>query len=199
MGQPWHYHRLMKIRTAEMKDVSQIAKLINYWAEYGVMLHRSLDTLYEQVRHFHVAVEGQKVIGVCGLKVVWSHLGEVYALAVAKGHQGKGVGKKLVRACIASAEALGIKRLMTLTYEAIFFDKLGFVLVDREDLPLKVWSECLSCAKNHACDEIAMMLVLENVTEVLGDGGTSQSLGVYDVPVPITISVSREGPRQRMD
>jgi amino-acid N-acetyltransferase len=38
-----------------------------------------------------------------------------------------------------------------------FFAKLGFEEVDRGELPLKAWKDCLRCPKFQACDEIAVL------------------------------------------
>ena len=163
------------IRRAQIADVPAMAQIINDCAEYGIMLPRSLASLYENVRDFHVAVEAdsqgagadrQQVVGVCGLSVIWANLAEVYALAVAPQCRGQGLGKRLVLACVDEAETLGIKRLMTLTYEKVFFEKMGFAVIDRQQLPLKVWSECVRCPKNQACDEIAMIRELADVPEL---------------------------------
>ena len=55
---------------------------------------------------------------------------------------------------------------MALTYEQRFFEKMGFQVVPKETLPLKVWSDCVRCPKNNDCDEIAMVRVLEDVPVV---------------------------------
>lgn len=150
------------IRRALIKDIVGIAKLVNQFAERGMMLHRSLEHLYEHVRDFYVAVDDdEKVVGVCGLNIVWADLAEVYSLAVDASQQGKGLGSRLVEAAIEDARELGIAKLMSLTYEQRFFKRLGFTVVDRMTLPLKVWSECMTCPKNHACDEIAMVYQLD--------------------------------------
>lgn len=155
------------IRRAHIADVPAMARIINDCAEYGLMLPRSLASLYENVRDFHVAVdEDQHVLGVCGLGIVWANLAEVYALAVAPEARGRGLGRQLVLTCVEEAEELGVQRLMTLTYERAFFEKLDFAVIDRQQLPLKVWSECVRCPKNQACDEIAMVRVVEGVPEV---------------------------------
>lgn len=150
------------IRRALIKDIVGIAKLVNQFAERGLMLHRSLEHLYEHARDFHVAVDDEEnVVGVCGLNIVWADLAEVYSLAVDSSQQGKGLGSRLVEAAIEDARELGIAKLMSLTYEQRFFERLGFTVVDRMTLPLKVWSECMYCPKNQACDEIAMVYQLD--------------------------------------
>lgn len=171
------------IRPAHARDVPRLARIINDCAEYGLMLHRSHAFLYERLRDFHVAVAAsdpggdgeavEAVVGVCGLRAIWSNLAEVYALAVDPGQRGKGLGRMLVEACVNEARRLGIRRLMSLTYEQPFFEKLGFAVVDRQTLPLKVWSECLQCPKNQACDEIAMVRMLADVPDLAAASDTA--------------------------
>lgn len=175
------------IRRAQIADVPAATKIINDAAEYGLMLPRSLASMYENIRDFHVAVDPDTgaVVGVCGLQIVWANLAEVYALAVEPSARGRGIGRRLVEACIEEAGALGIKRLMTLTYQRPFFDRLGFEVVDRQQLPLKVWSECVRCPKNQACDEIAMIRVLAEVTEIKGSEPQAPPADEYVVPVTL--------------
>ena len=148
------------IRSARAPDVPAIAEIIRDSAELGLMLPKSHSTLYERLRAFHVAeAPGGEVIGVCGLQIIWADLGEVMSLAVAPWARGRGLGAKLVRAALDDADRLGIRRVMSLTYEQRFFERLGFSVVDRQKLPMKVWAECVACPKKNACDEIAMIRV----------------------------------------
>lgn len=173
------------IRRADVRDVPAMAEIINTCAEYGQMLHRSLQALYENVRDFHVVEQEGEVVGVCGLKVVWANLAEVYSLAVKNHCRGQGLGGKLVRRCVEDARDLSIRRIMSLTYEQRFFERLGFMVVDRQQLPLKVWSECLRCPKNQACDEIAMILELPDVADVKAPA--PQAPERYVMPVTLTL------------
>jgi len=185
------------IRAAHVQDVPAIGKIINDCAEYGQMLHRSQSYLYEHVREFYVAVERERVIGVCGLSVVWANLAEVYALAVVPDCRGKKMGKQLVEACIEEAKRLGICKLMTLTYETQFFISCGFEVSDRQRLPLKVWNDCVRCAKNQACDEVAMVRVLQDVPDAAPAPPPPESS--YEVPVTLGVRPSREPRREKMD
>jgi len=167
-----------------------MGRIINDAAEFGLMLPKSLAMLYENVREFHVAEDeaSHAVVGVCGLSVIWAGLGEVVSLAVSTEQRGKGLGKKLVAACMEEAKKLGIKRVMSLTYEQRFFERLGFAVVDRQELPLKVWADCVRCPKNEACDEIAMIKVFEDVPEPAGApvAPTTAQGARFEVPVVIT-------------
>jgi amino-acid N-acetyltransferase len=139
------------------------------------------------------------VLGVCGLNIIWADMAEVYALAVRPSARGRGLGGRLVRACLDEAGTLGIRRQMTLTYEQQFFERLGFRVVDRQQLPLKVWSQCVRCSKNAACDEIAMIHVHESVPAC--EAAPPPERERYEVPVPLTIrrSLVTGAARPKMD
>ena len=151
------------IRNATIHDVPRMADVINSHAERGKMLFKSYAQLYESLRDFAVYVSDGNVVGVVGLAIIWADLAEVRSLAVDEKYRGKGIGSDLVRWCIDEARRLQIRRLMSLTYEKLFFAKLGFVVVEKDSLPLKVWSDCVRCPKRDGCDEIAMVATLEDV------------------------------------
>ncbi|MEO1237506.1 MAG: N-acetyltransferase [Planctomycetota bacterium] len=159
----------MELRPATIADVPAMGRLINDAAEFGLMLPKSAATLYENVREFRIAADqsreesGHAVVGVAGLSVIWADLAEIVSLVVAPAARGTGLGRRLVEDCVDEARRLGISRVMALTYEQAFFERLGFGVVDREHLPLKVWADCVRCPKHDACDEIAMVRVLEDV------------------------------------
>jgi amino-acid N-acetyltransferase len=141
-------------------DAEAICELVNYYAERGRMLHRSLESAYDSLREFLVAEDDGEVVGCVAVDVFWADLAEIKSLAVRPGRQGRGVGAGLMAAAEEDARRLGVRRLFALTYESEFFASQGFEEINRETLPEKVWRECIACAKFHACDEIAMMKVL---------------------------------------
>jgi len=143
-----------------MPDAEAICGIVNYHAERGRMLHRSLEQVYEQLRNFLVADADGHVVGCVAVEISWADLAEVKSLAVDPGHIGRGIGGRLVGSAIRDGEALGLTRLFALTSERGFFERNGFRVIDKEQLPSKVWRECAVCPKQDACDEIAMMLEL---------------------------------------
>ena len=152
---------VQRTRPARITDVPAICELINYYAERGLMLHRSLESVYEALREFMVAEDGQgQVIGCAAVDIFWGDLAEVKSLAVDPEQRGQGVGHRLLTAAIEDARQLGIKKLFALTYETEFLARNGFETIDRQTLPEKVWRECLACPKAEACDEIAMLCEL---------------------------------------
>jgi amino-acid N-acetyltransferase len=192
------------IRPARVGDVVRLAEILNDYAEQRLMLHRSHAELYERIRDFKVAADAEdQVVGVVGLRIMWANLAELYALAVTRDMQGKGLGRRLVLDAVDEAEQLGIRNVFSLTYERHFFERCGFEVVDRhQKLPLKVWSECVRCPKNQACDEIAMLRVLESVPEVTpinGEPLTPDIAARYDVPIMSEVALridssARRGP-----
>lgn len=148
------------LRKARISDVKDIQKLLTNFASRGEMLSRSLSELYEAIRDFYVAEEDGKVLGASALHIVWEDLAEVRSVAVAEDAGRRGLGTQVVGACIEEARELGLKRVFCLTYKPDFFAKFGFRVVDKSELPHKVWGDCIKCVKFPDCDEIAMILDL---------------------------------------
>ncbi len=145
------------IRKARISDVKQLHALINNFAQEDLMLPRSLNELYDNLRDFWVAEENKKITGCCALHISWQELVEIKSLAVIKGWQKKGVGSQLVTTCIEEAKHLGAKKVFALTYKPEFFRKFGFRRVRHTDLPHKIWAECINCPKFPDCQEIALL------------------------------------------
>ncbi len=139
-------------------EVIQIQRLLNHFGDRGVLLPRSLSELYEHLRDFYVISDDEEnIIAICALGLCWEELAEIRSLAVAEKHQGQHYGIMLVERCIEEAKTLGLKKIFTLTYVPEYFKKLGFSIVDKSELPHKVWSDCLKCPKFPDCDETALI------------------------------------------
>ena len=147
----------MNIRNAKIIDAKAIYSLINYYAERDRMLFRSLADIYENLQAFTVAEHDGNVVGCCALQIIWSDLAEIKSLAVNEANIDKGVGKMLVAAATEQANQLGLPRVFALTLNPAFFEKLGFSVVEKDTLPMKVWSDCARCPKQQNCDEIAVV------------------------------------------
>jgi amino-acid N-acetyltransferase len=147
----------MEVRKAKISDVKAIYTLVNFYAERDKMLFRSMADIYENLQAFTVAEQDGEVAGCCALQIVWSDLAEIKSLAVDESRTDKGVGKMLVSAAIEQAGVLGIPKVFALTLEPDFFEKLGFSMVEKKALPMKVWSDCAMCPKQQNCDETAVI------------------------------------------
>lgn len=149
------------IRAANVRDVPAMARIINAYAAQGQMLPKSHHQLYQSIRDFYVATHTDRVIGCGALHVVWDDLAEVRSLAIEPVWRGRGVGRRLAERLVADARALGLPRIFALTYHQAFFERLGFHMVPRESLPHKIWGDCLDCPKFPNCDEVAMVISLQ--------------------------------------
>ena len=145
-----------------MEDAETICQIVNYHAERGLMLHLSLEQIYERLRNFLLAEVDGQVAGCAALEVSWADLAEVRSLAIRSEFRRRGIGRQLVEVAKQDARRLGVRRLFALTYEVDFFRHCGFEIIDRKLLPSKVWSVCATCPKRDHCDEIAMMLHLKS-------------------------------------
>jgi len=151
----------MIIRKARLSDVEAMHRLVNKYAEGGVMLSRPRSMLYECIHDFAVAEIDGEIVGTGALHIMWIDLAEVRALAVREDCIKQGVGRQLVDYFLQEAAAMGIPKVFALTYQPGFFAKMGFAVVEKESLPQKVWTECINCPKFPNCDEICMELNID--------------------------------------
>lgn len=149
------------IRKAQLKDVKEIQLMIKQYSTRGDILPRSLSELYDHLRDFFVFIKNRKMVGICALHICWDDLAEIRSLAVKEEVRNKGIGAKLVKACLEESKLLGVNRVFALTYQPEFFEKLGFEKVDKTVLPHKIWTDCLKCIKFPDCDEVAVMKELD--------------------------------------
>ena len=148
------------VEKARIGDVTQMHRLINYFAGKEEMLPRPLSELYENIRDYFVVRDGDKVVGCAALHVSWEDTAEIRSVAVVDESQRQGVGVGLVKACLAESRELGIATVFCLTYKPEYFERFSFSQVDKMELPRKVWTECYHCPKFPNCDEVAMICQL---------------------------------------
>jgi amino-acid N-acetyltransferase len=147
----------MELRRARIADVPGIAALVGRFAGPGEVLPRTTEDVYQTVREWVVAEQEGQILGCGSLVVLWADLAEIRSLVVAPEVQGTGIGRGLVRALMAQAAELEIPQVFALTRQTGFFLKLGFRVVPRENLPHKIWRDCISCIKFVGCDEVAVV------------------------------------------
>lgn len=150
----------LELRKAQMTDIAPLLTLINGYAGKGIMLPRTEFEISENIRDFSVAYAGEKLAGCGALHFYTPILGEVRSLAVDESLKAHGVGRRIVEMLVAEAQAYELDAVFAFTYVAEFFRRMGFEEVERGELPLKAWKDCLRCPKFQCCDEIAMVRVL---------------------------------------
>ncbi|WHX47744.1 N-acetyltransferase [Paenibacillus woosongensis] len=147
-------------RRAKLEDVEPLFQMIDGYAQRGIMLPRSREVLSRQINDFVVTEIDGNVVGCGSLCRLGEELVEIRSLGIAEGYKGRGLGSLLVEQLLEEAKGLGIPKVMALTYEVSFFLKNGFTVVEKDIFPEKVWTDCIHCPKQHACDEIAVLKIL---------------------------------------
>jgi amino-acid N-acetyltransferase len=150
----------MKVEKARVSDANSMHRMISYFADKGEMLPRALSDIYEGIRDYFVVKEGDQVVACVALHVTWVDLAEIRSLAVAEQEQNQRIGSLLIQACLKEAKELGIPKVFCLVRKPAFFEKHDFQLIDKTELPQKVWAECYRCPKFPDCDEVALIRYL---------------------------------------
>lgn len=145
------------VRKAAMRDIPNILGLINSYAAKGVMLPRTEFEMSENIRDFSVAYDGPSLLGCAALHFYTPTTAEVRSLAVLPEVSKHGIGRSLVESLEEEARDNGLDAIFAFTYVPAFFAKLDFIEVERGELPLKAWKDCLRCPKFQNCDEIAVL------------------------------------------
>jgi amino-acid N-acetyltransferase len=147
----------IKVDRARVGDANSMHQMISYFADKGEVLPRALSEIYEDIRDYFVVRKRGRVIACAALHVTWVDLAEIRSLAVDEKAQNQRIGSSLVQACLEEAKELGIPRVFCLVRKPAFFEKHGFQLIDKTELPHKVWAECYRCPKFPDCDEVALI------------------------------------------
>jgi amino-acid N-acetyltransferase len=149
------------VRKAKMTDIPAMLALINGYARQGIMLPRTEFDMSETVRDFSVLFEDDQLVGCAALHFYGPLIAEVRSLAVDPALKRKGVGRRLLEALDQEAKEFDLDALFAFTYVPGFFARMGYRQVDRGELPLKAWKDCLRCPKFQCCDEIAVLRTLK--------------------------------------
>jgi amino-acid N-acetyltransferase len=150
---------MIRTRSAILPDVPAIHAIIQPYADEGTLLPRTLAELAENVRDFVVAEEdGALIVGCGALHLYGTHLAEIRSIAVSLAQKNRGVGRLLVAALMEESHRHGVTCVCLFTRVPGFFGRLGFEIARREELPDKIYKDCISCAKLADCDEIAMVV-----------------------------------------
>lgn len=114
------------IRRATEADLPAIALCIEPFVAEGKILRRTFSELETLIPHYIVAEIEDKIVGCVVLEVYSPKLAEIRSLVVAHECHGKGIGKRLVTACIERAKDEHIFEVMAITSEDMFFQSCGF-------------------------------------------------------------------------
>ncbi len=151
----------IELTRAKLSDIAEMQKMVIPEVEAGVILARSSDEIATNIRSYILAKENGEIFGFCALHIHTPSLAEIRSLVVKEDKRGKGIGQQLVTQAIEDAEALGLQKVLSLTYKQAFFEKLGFVEIPKESLPEhKIWADCIKCKHFPVCNEVSLIKTL---------------------------------------
>lgn len=114
------------IRNATLGDLDAIATCIEPFVAEKKILRRAFSELQSLIPSYVVAEADNKIVGCVVLEVYSPKLAEVRSLVVSPDYHGKGIGKRLVNACVERAKEQGVFEVMAITSEDLFFQSCGF-------------------------------------------------------------------------
>jgi amino-acid N-acetyltransferase len=136
-----------KIRAATLSDLQEIVHLLEE-------VKLPSEDISNHLNNFLVWFDNS-LRGCIGLEV-YDEVALLRSAAVSPDSQGMGIGKKLTRAIIAYARLRGVKYLYLLTTTAEkFFQKEGFVVMNRDDVPESIKS---TTEFSHLCPDSAICM-----------------------------------------
>jgi len=143
---------------AKLIDIKTMQELASPEVESGIILIRSNDEIATNIRSYILAKENSELVGFCALHIHSQSIAEIRSLVVKKNKRGNNIGKKLVVQALEEAKILGLQKVLSLTYEQIFFEKLGFLEIPKESLPKhKIWADCIKCKHRTTCNKIFLI------------------------------------------
>ncbi|MCU0512088.1 MAG: GNAT family N-acetyltransferase [Anaerolineae bacterium] len=114
------------IRKAQPHEIPALSDFIMTFVEHGTLLPRTLDELAELLENLFVAELDGEIVGCAALEIYSRKLAEIRSLAVSEKVRGRGVGKKLVKACIDLAMEKNVFEVMAISASDEFFRACGF-------------------------------------------------------------------------
>lgn len=114
------------VRPSRDDEAGVLAEFLEPFVQQRKILPRTLEEIAMLVRHGFVAERSGRIVGFAALEIYSSKLAEVRSLVVADEVQGRGVGKRLVEACLDRARERQILEVMAISSAENFFLSCGF-------------------------------------------------------------------------
>ncbi len=160
----------MNYRGADSRDIPVLLDIFSPYVEKRVVLYRSGEQILKEAEDTYLSTDPtdgkEKIQGSVTIKSFGDGLFEVRGLVISPLHQGKNIGRGLVEYALQKTleknsqwKDRGI-RFFALTLVPVFFEKMGFLRVEKEKYPAKIFFDCNQCAKKDHCDEIAVEKIM---------------------------------------
>lgn len=102
------------IRRMQAADLPRVVELLGQWNMAPIVPTRELPVPERSelaVDNAHVALDGERIIGVCSFLLHSPTLAEGASFAVAPGYHRAGIGERLLQASLRQRHAMGIRRV----------------------------------------------------------------------------------------
>ncbi|MEN4045148.1 N-acetyltransferase [Sulfurimonas sp. NWX367] len=143
---------------AKLSDIEKMRDLVQPEVQSGIILERSEDEISTNIRSYTLAFIADELVGFAALHIHTRYLGEIRSLVVKEGFRGQKIGENLVECAVDEGRALGLQKVLSLTYKQSFFERLGFVEIPKESLPEhKIWADCIKCKHFPICNEVSLI------------------------------------------
>ncbi len=151
---------ITSVRRAKMSDAQRIFELVDYWADKGEILPRSLDNIIHGIQNFVVAEVAGKVVGCASLYIYQSDLAEIRSVVVEQEFHQQGQGKAMVQYLMEYAHQMELIDIIVLTYIPDYFAPLGFANIDKSSLADNIIEDSEPSPHKNPDDEVAMLYSL---------------------------------------
>jgi amino-acid N-acetyltransferase len=132
--------------------------LVAPYIKNGTILYRSDNEVATTIRSYTVIKDDGKIVGFSALHIHSLELCEIRSLIIDENYRGQNIASNLVQELLKEAKELGLKEVLALTYVDEFFIKLGFNIIDKEQIPdHKIWLDCSRCKHFPVCNEISLI------------------------------------------
>lgn len=148
------------VRRARMSDVDSIFELVSFWAEKGEILPRTRDNIIHDVQNFVVAEVNGSVVGCASLYIYEKGLAEIRSVVIEEQFHKQGQGQALVQYLLEFANDIELQDIIVLTYIPVYFERLGFSLIDKSALSENIIEDSEPSPFKDPNDEVAMKYVV---------------------------------------
>lgn len=117
-----------EIKLASQDDLSAVSQFLQPFMDAQHLLQRTSVELQLLLRHGFKAelIETGAIVGFCALEIYSKKLAEIQCLAVDESHQRRGIGRKLVEACVRRANEEKVLELLAISSSEPMFKACGF-------------------------------------------------------------------------
>lgn len=114
------------IRTSNAVDLDLVFEFLQPFVDRQQILPRSADELSVLLKHGFIVEANAAVVGFAAVEIYSKKLAEIQCLCVDEEFRGRGIGRDLVKRCVARATELDVCELMAITAVESLFSDCGF-------------------------------------------------------------------------